>query len=132
MAIRPRSPADVDHDRARAHVDLDLSGMTCASCAARIEKRLNRLDGVTATVNFATEKAAVDYDRTRVAPDELVAAVEAIGYGAMPPAPAGGTAGTRRTGTATRAVTPTTTSRATWPRCAAGSPSRPCSPSRSC
>ena len=63
--------------------------MTCASCAARIEKRLNRLDGVTATVNFATEQAAVDYDRTRVAPDELVAAVEAIGYGAVAAGPSG-------------------------------------------
>ena len=99
MATRPRVPADAGRDplpadagrdAGPAHVDLDLSGMTCASCAARIEKRLNRLDGVTATVNFATERAAVDYDRTRVAPDELVAAVEAIGYGASPPAPAGG------------------------------------------
>jgi len=69
-------------------VTLEIGGMTCASCAARIEKRLNRLDGVTATVNFATERAAVDYDRTRVVPDDLVAAVEAIGYGATPPAPA--------------------------------------------
>ena len=50
-----RWPAD-------GHVDLTLTGMTCASCAARIEKRLNRLDGVTATVNFATEQAAVDFD----------------------------------------------------------------------
>ena len=93
MAIRPRVPADLGHDDAPAHVDLDLTGMTCASCAARIEKRLNRLDGVTATVNFATERASVDYDRTRVAPDELVAAVEAIGYGAWPPPPAGGHGG---------------------------------------
>jgi Cu+-exporting ATPase len=70
------------------HVDLDVSGMTCASCAARIEKRLNRLDGVLATVNFATERVAVDYDATRVSPDELVAAVEAVGYGASFPQPA--------------------------------------------
>jgi P-type Cu+ transporter len=70
------------------HVDLDLTGMTCASCAARIEKRLNRLDGVLATVNFATERVAVDYDATRVSPDELVAAVEAVGYGASFPQPA--------------------------------------------
>ena len=90
MATRPRLPAGARRDLAPAHVDLDLTGMTCASCAARIEKRLNRLDGVTATVNFATERAAVDYDRTRVAPDELVAAVEAIGYGALSPAPADG------------------------------------------
>jgi P-type Cu+ transporter len=88
MAARPRAAAHVGHEAAPAHVDLDLTGMTCASCAAHIEKRLNRLDGVTATVNFATERAAVDYDPTRVAPDQLVAAVAAIGYGATPPAPA--------------------------------------------
>jgi P-type Cu+ transporter len=62
---------------------LDLDGMTCASCAARIEKKLNRLDGVEASVNFATERATV-----RSVPDvpleRLVAAVEAAGYGARP------------------------------------------------
>ena len=75
-------------EQAAAHVDLALTGMTCASCATRIEKRLNRLDGVTATVNFATEKASVDYDRNVIEPDELVAAVEAVGYGATVPATA--------------------------------------------
>ena len=73
-------------EQAAAHVDLALTGMTCASCAARIEKKLNRLDGVTATVNFATEKASVDYDPDVVEPDDLVAAVEAVGYGATVPA----------------------------------------------
>ena len=75
-------------ERAAAHLDLALSGMTCASCAARIEKKLNRLDGVAATVNFATEKAAVDYDASRTSPDDLIAAVEAAGYGAAVPAAA--------------------------------------------
>ena len=75
-------------DHARAHVDLDLTGMTCASCAARIEKRLNRLDGVAATVNFGTERASVDYDAGRLTTDDLVAAVEAVGYGASLPQPA--------------------------------------------
>ncbi|WP_241094640.1 cation transporter, partial [Actinacidiphila bryophytorum] len=42
-------------------VELEIGGMTCASCAARIEKKLNRMDGVTATVNYATEKAKVGY-----------------------------------------------------------------------
>ena len=42
-------------------VELSIGGMTCASCAARVEKKLNKLDGVTATVNFATEKAAVSF-----------------------------------------------------------------------
>jgi Cu+-exporting ATPase len=69
------------------HVDLTVSGMTCASCASRIEKKLNRIEGVAATVNFATEKATVDYDARQVSTDELVAAIEAVGYGASVPAP---------------------------------------------
>ena len=73
------------------HVDLAVTGMTCSSCAARIEQRLNRLDGVTATVNFAIEKAAVDYDPARVGPQELVAAVEAAGYRAVLPRPTAAT-----------------------------------------
>ena len=60
-------------------VTLALDGMTCASCAARIEKRLNKIDGVRATVNFATEQAAVDFDEG-VTTDDLVAAVQATGY----------------------------------------------------
>ncbi len=65
---------------------LDVGGMTCASCAARIEKRLNRIDGVHATVNFATEQARVDFPDT-VSPDDLVAAVAATGYTASLPTP---------------------------------------------
>jgi Cu+-exporting ATPase len=68
-------------------VDLDIGGMTCASCAARVEKKLNKLDGVTATVNFATEKARVEFGDA-VTPDQLVAAVEAAGYEAVLPEPA--------------------------------------------
>ena len=68
------------------HVDLPITGMTCASCASRIEKRLNRLDGVEASVNYASERATVDYDAVAVAPEELVAAVESAGYGALLPA----------------------------------------------
>ncbi|MEU0498652.1 heavy metal translocating P-type ATPase [Mycobacterium sp. NPDC006124] len=60
-------------------VTLDVDGMTCASCAARIEKRLNKIDGVRANVNFATEQAAVDFD-AGVTTDDLVAAVQATGY----------------------------------------------------
>ena len=59
------------------HLDLDVTGMTCASCATRIEKKLNRLDGVEATVNFALERARVDFDPDKVAPEDLLAAVEA-------------------------------------------------------
>ncbi|MGF1645910.1 MAG: heavy metal translocating P-type ATPase [Kineosporiaceae bacterium] len=70
-----------------ARVELTIGGMTCASCAARIEKRLNRLDGVTATVNYATEKARVDY-AGEVTPQDLLGTVEAAGYTAtLPPAP---------------------------------------------
>src|SRR5262245_32674715 len=66
-------------------IDLPIEGMTCASCAARIEKRLNSLDGVEATVNFATERASVAYDPDAVAPELLVAAVESAGYRAALP-----------------------------------------------
>ena len=67
-------------------LDLEIGGMTCASCAARVEKRLNKLDGVTATVNYATEKARVAFPET-VTTDELVAAVEKAGYTATVPTP---------------------------------------------
>jgi P-type Cu+ transporter len=60
-------------------VTLSVGGMTCSSCAARIEKRLNRIDGVHASVNFATEQAAITYSDS-VTTDDLVAAVEATGY----------------------------------------------------
>ena len=62
-----------------ARVDLALQGMTCASCAARIERRLNKLEGVQATVNYATEQAAVSYDPAQVAVADLIHAVEAAG-----------------------------------------------------
>ena len=68
------------------HIELPITGMTCASCANRIERKLNRMDGVHATVNYATEKAAVAYDPALVAPADLVATVTAVGYGASLPA----------------------------------------------
>ena len=73
-------------------VDLAIGGMTCASCAARIERRLNELDGVTATVNYATEVAHVAFP-TDLDPETLVAEVEATGYTAHLPAAPGATAG---------------------------------------
>ena len=66
-------------------VRLDLDGMTCASCATRIERKLNKLEGVEATVNYATDQAAVTYDSSAVSVDDLVAAVEAAGYHAALP-----------------------------------------------
>jgi copper chaperone CopZ len=68
-------------------VELEVTGMTCAACAARIEKKLNRLDGVTATVNYATEKATVEFDPDALAPADLIATVQSIGYDAHLPAP---------------------------------------------
>ena len=65
-------------------IDLAIGGMTCASCAARVEKRLNRMDGVTAQVNFATEKARVHVP-DGVSADDLIAEVEATGYTAAVP-----------------------------------------------
>ncbi|MBB5166181.1 cation-translocating P-type ATPase [Mycobacterium sp. AZCC_0083] len=70
-----------------SNLTLAVGGMTCASCAARIEKRLNKIDGVHATVNFATEQATIDFGGD-VSRDELVAAVEATGYTATLPAAA--------------------------------------------
>lgn len=69
----------------RQRVELAITGMTCASCAARIEKRLNKLDGVAATVNFASEHAAVAFDPDQVRVEDLIGAVEAAGYGAALP-----------------------------------------------
>ena len=75
----------VDSD---GQVELSIGGMTCASCAARVERKLNRLDGVTATVSFATEKARVTYPAS-VSTDQLLSTVEAAGYSARLPEPPG-------------------------------------------
>ncbi|MFD5270312.1 heavy metal translocating P-type ATPase [Streptomyces sp. NPDC058335] len=86
-----RAPAPV------SEVELSIGGMTCASCAARIEKKLNRIDGVTATVNYATEKAKISYpDGIGVA--DLITTVEKTGYTAAeppPPTPPGDDGGVR-------------------------------------
>ncbi|MEU4525394.1 heavy metal translocating P-type ATPase [Amycolatopsis sp. NPDC024027] len=77
------NPAEVT---TAARVELAIGGMTCASCAARVERKLNKVDGVTATVNYATEKAQVSYP-SRLSVDELKAVVEAAGYSARLPEP---------------------------------------------
>ena len=69
---------------ATSALDLQLTGMTCAACAARIEKVLNRTDGVQAAVNFATETAHVEFDAARVTPQALIEAVRKAGYDAAP------------------------------------------------
>ena len=69
----------------RERVQLPIEGMTCASCATRIEKRLNELDGVEASVNYATEAASVAYDPAAVESEQLVEAIEGAGYHAVLP-----------------------------------------------
>ncbi|MGW1338896.1 P-type ATPase, partial [Streptomyces rubiginosohelvolus] len=86
-----------------SEAELMIGGMTCASCAARVEKKLNRMEGVTATVNYATEKARVTFGEGLKLGD-LVATVEKTGYTARPvaqppvPAPAPAPESTRETG----------------------------------
>jgi P-type Cu+ transporter len=78
--VRDRGPGTVTGPGDPTHqVELTIGGMTCASCAARIERRLNRLDGVSASVNYATEKARVSY-ADGVTPEALVATVVQSGY----------------------------------------------------
>ncbi|MEV8595320.1 heavy metal translocating P-type ATPase [Streptomyces sp. NPDC052012] len=76
-----------DAQQAASEVELLIGGMTCASCAARVEKKLNRMDGVFATVNYATEKARITYP-AGTAVDDLIATVVKTGYTAELPAPA--------------------------------------------
>ncbi|MBB4689440.1 heavy metal translocating P-type ATPase [Amycolatopsis jiangsuensis] len=73
------------HDTAQT-VELVIGGMTCASCAARVERKLNKVEGVLASVNYATEKAHVEYPVT-VSVDDLLGVVEATGYTAQAPKP---------------------------------------------
>ena len=73
-------------------LELPIEGMTCATCAIRVEKKLNKLDGVEASVNYATERATVEFDADAVAPEQLLAAVEAAGYRAALPTDEGSVA----------------------------------------
>ena len=99
-------------------IELSLGGMTCASCANRIERKLNKLDGVQATVNYATEKARVQAPAD-LDPAVLVAQVEAAGYTATLPAPP-----------ADATTPPVSRSPTRRARCATGWSSAPCSRSR--
>jgi Cu+-exporting ATPase len=77
----------IDQTPVTTDIELRISGMTCASCANRIERKLNKVDGVTASVNYATEKAKVTFAES-LTPADLVRIVEAAGYAAeLPPAP---------------------------------------------
>jgi Cu+-exporting ATPase len=83
MSSTTRSP---DLPPSTSQVELHISGMTCASCANRIERKLNKMDGVSATVNYATEQAKVVFPEG-LDPEELVRTVEQAGYGAALPRP---------------------------------------------
>jgi Cu+-exporting ATPase len=74
---------------APSHIQLEIGGMTCASCAARVEKKLNRLDGVDANVNYATELASVAFDPRRQRLEDLIETVEGTGYSAALPVDGG-------------------------------------------
>lgn len=74
-------------DVAMTKINIPVSGMTCTSCSSRVERKLNKMDGVAAVVNFATETAQVEYDADAVTPDDLKATIEATGYGAELPQP---------------------------------------------
>jgi len=85
-------------------LELPIEGMSCASCAARVERSLNRLEGVTASVNHATEKAAVEYDPSLANPELLVDTVEQAGYSARLPEDVPNEAEDRNAGLRTRLV----------------------------
>ncbi|GAA3742195.1 heavy metal translocating P-type ATPase [Streptomyces tremellae] len=93
MSLTRTTEADAGAEagHAPAEVELVIGGMTCASCAARVEKKLNRMAGVSATVNYATEKAKVSYGGG-LSVDDLIATVEATGYTAREPEPPAPTA----------------------------------------
>lgn len=76
-AAAPVDPVDL------VQLDLGVTGMTCTSCSARIERKLNRMDGVDATVNFATESAKVDYDPAKTDPGAVIQTVRNTGYDAF-------------------------------------------------
>ncbi len=86
MTTTTSGPEAAEQAEPAQTVDLSITGMTCASCANRIERKLNKLPGVSATVNFATASARVGYSED-LTPDDLIATVKATGYGASLPAP---------------------------------------------
>src|SRR4051794_36798237 len=71
--------SSLDHSPSERSIELSIGGMTCAACAARVERKLNKLDGVRASVNYATEKASVQAS-SGVVLAELIAQVERAGY----------------------------------------------------
>ncbi|WP_291314379.1 heavy metal translocating P-type ATPase [Corynebacterium sp. UBA2622] len=81
-ATTQKLPASIEH------LELGVTGMTCTSCSARVQRKLNRVDGVEAAVNYSTETATVDYDPARTTPDDLIRVIRGAGYDAFPLSPA--------------------------------------------
>lgn len=79
----PATPPPTTLPTNRRHVELGVTGMTCTSCSSRVQRKLNKLDGVDATVNYSTETATVDFDPTKTDPDQLIEVVRATGYDAF-------------------------------------------------
>ena len=67
----------------KERVNLNISGMTCAACSNRIEKVLNKMDGVDANVNLTTEKASVNYEKDKASVEDITKRIEDIGYGVI-------------------------------------------------
>ncbi len=71
-----------EDDGYKTKIELKITGMSCAACSARIEKRLNKFEGVKASVNLATQRASIEYDSSKIKSADLIKAVEALGYSA--------------------------------------------------
>ena len=71
-----------EDDGYKTKIELKITGMSCAACSARIEKRLNKFEGVKASVNLATQRASIEYDSSKIKSADLIKAVEALGYNA--------------------------------------------------
>lgn len=92
-----------------ATIELGVTGMTCAACAMRVEKRLNRLEGVAASVNYATEAAVVEFDPSAVGRGELVEAIRSAGYDVVPDAAVAGADGSQLSSEVDRVAAAATT-----------------------
>ena len=79
----PATPPPTALPTHQRHIELGVTGMTCTSCSSRVQRKLNKLDGVEATVNYSTETATVDFDPTKTDPDQLIEVVRATGYDAF-------------------------------------------------
>ncbi len=87
MSLEPARPEHAPDHGDVSVLDLDVTGMTCAACASRIERKLNKIEGLTATVNYATEKARIQLGDTGLVATDVIGVIEQTGYGARVPTP---------------------------------------------